>query len=85
VAALHSAESGVFVAHGYMAALAGKIEAHDGSVVLNTPFLGATPLAQESHVLIGGHDPSTVTARQLILAPGLQAQECARLVQGFPA
>ena len=83
VAALHSAESGVFDAHGYMDALVGEIEAHGGSVVLNTPFLGATPLADEVQVRIGGDDPSTVTARQLILAPGLQAQDCARRVQGF--
>jgi L-2-hydroxyglutarate oxidase LhgO len=34
-------------------------------------------------VRIGGDDPSTVTAQHLILAPGLQAQDCARLVQGF--
>jgi L-2-hydroxyglutarate oxidase LhgO len=85
VAALHSAESGVFDAHGYMDALAGDIEAHGGAVVLNTPFLGATALADEIRVFIGGDDPSTVTARQLILAPGLQAQDCARRVQGFPA
>ena len=85
VAALHSAESGVFDAHGYMDALAGDIEAHGGAVVLNTPFLGAAPLADETQVFIGGDDPSTVTAGQLILAPGLQAQDCARLVQGFSA
>jgi L-2-hydroxyglutarate oxidase LhgO len=35
-------------------------------------------------VNIGGSDPTTVTARRLILAPGLQAQDCARLVDGFP-
>ncbi len=83
VAALHSTESGVFDAHGYMDALAGEIEAHGGAVVLDTPFLGATPVAGEIQVRIGGSDPSTVTARHLILAPGLQAQDCARLVEGF--
>jgi L-2-hydroxyglutarate oxidase LhgO len=60
VAALHSAKSGVFDAHGYMDAMAGEIQ-----------------------VRIGGDDPSTVTAHHLILAPGLQAQDCARPVQGF--
>jgi L-2-hydroxyglutarate oxidase LhgO len=83
VAALHSAESGVFDAHGYMDALAGEIEAHGGAVVLNSPFLGAAPVADGIEVRIGGDDPSTVSARQLILAPGLQAQDCARRVQGF--
>jgi L-2-hydroxyglutarate oxidase LhgO len=85
VGALHSAESGVFDAHGFMDALVGEIEAHDGAVVLNSPFLGATPSADQVEVRIGGDDPSTVTTRRLILSGGLQAQELAGLVQGFPA
>ena len=85
VGALHSAESGVFDAHGYMDALVGEIEAHDGAVVLNSPFLGATPSADQVEVRIGGDDPSTVTTRRLILSGGLQAQEMAATVQGFPA
>jgi L-2-hydroxyglutarate oxidase LhgO len=84
VGALHSAESGVFDAHGYMDALAGEIEAHGGAVVLDAPFLGATPGTGQVSVRIGGSDPTTVTARRLILAPGLKAQACARLVDGFP-
>ncbi len=84
VGSLHSSESGVFDAHGYMDALAGEIEAHGGAVVLNAPFLGATPGADQVSVRIGGADPASVTARRLILAPGLQAQACARLVEGFP-
>jgi L-2-hydroxyglutarate oxidase LhgO len=85
VGALYSAESGVFDAHGFMDALVGEIEAHDGAVVLNSPFLGATPSADQVEVRIGGDDPSTVTTRRLILSGGLQAQELAGLVQGFPA
>jgi L-2-hydroxyglutarate oxidase LhgO len=83
VAALHSAESGVFDAHGYMDALAGEIEALGGAVVLATPFLGADRVDGAMAVRIGGADPSTVTAGHLILTAGLQAQDCARLVQGF--
>jgi L-2-hydroxyglutarate oxidase LhgO len=85
VGALHCTQSGVFDAHGYMDALAGEIEAHGGAVVLDSPFLGATPGAQGVRVRIGGEEPSTVTTRWLILAPGLQAQQCAALVEGFPA
>ena len=85
VGALHSAESGVFDAHGYMDALVGEIEAHGGAVVLNSPFLGATPTADQIEVRIGGDEPSTVTTRRLILAGGLQAQEMAATVHGFPA
>ena len=83
VGSLHSAESGVFDAHGYMDALAGEIAARNGAVVLDAPFLGATPEAAQVRVRIGGADPATVTARRLILAPGLQAQACAHLVDGF--
>jgi L-2-hydroxyglutarate oxidase LhgO len=85
VAALHSTESGVFDAHGYMDALAGEVEAHGGAVVLNTPFLGATPVGDAVQVRIGGDDPSTVSAGLLVLAAGLQAQASARQVQGFAA
>ncbi len=85
VGALHSAESGVFDAHGYMDALVGEIEAHGGAVVLNSPFLGATESFDQVEVRIGGADPSTVTTRCLILAAGLQAQETAQWVDGFPA
>jgi L-2-hydroxyglutarate oxidase LhgO len=85
VAALHSAESGVFDAHGYMDALAGEIEAHGGAVALNAPFLGAAPFAGGYEVRVGGADPTTVTTRRLVIAAGLGAQACARLVEGFPA
>ncbi len=84
VAALHSAESGVFDAHGYMDALAGEIEAHGGAVVLESPFLGATPIEGGYRVRVGGADPTTVSARRLVIAAGLGAQACARLVEGFP-
>jgi L-2-hydroxyglutarate oxidase LhgO len=85
VASLHSAESGVFDAHGYMDALAGEIESHGGTVVLNAPFLGATPGAESVSIRVGGDDPTTITVRTLIIAAGLGAQACARLVEGFPA
>lgn len=83
--ALYSSESGVFDAHGYMDALVGAIEAHGGVVVLNSPLLGATPSADQVAVRIGGDEPSTVTTRRLILAAGLQSQDCARAVEGFPS
>lgn len=85
VASLHSAESGVFDAHGYMDALVGEIEARGGAVVLNTPFLGATAIADGYSVRVGGADPTTVAVRKLILSPGLGAQACAGLVEDFPA
>ncbi len=84
VGALHSPESGVFDAHGYMEALQGEIEANGGAIVLDTPFLGAAPMAGGLSIRTGGADPTTITARTLILAAGLQAQACAALIEGFP-
>ena len=84
VAALQSRESGIFDAHGYMDALEGEIAAHDGAVVLNSPFLGAA-YANEWSIRVGGEAPTAITAKRLILAPGLGAQACAAAVEGFPA
>lgn len=84
VAALESAESGVFDAHGYMFALQGEIEAHDGAVVLNSPFEAATPTGDGFAVKVGGEAPTTITATRLIIAAGLGAQACASAIEGFP-
>jgi glycine/D-amino acid oxidase-like deaminating enzyme len=76
VGALHSAESGVFDAHGYH----GRAGRRDrgpwrrGGAELAVPG-GDTPSADQVEVRIGGDDPSTVTTRRLILSGGLQAQE----------
>ena len=91
-AALISPESGVFDSHGYMLALQGEIEAAGGAVVTSTPFEGATPLDGGGYrVRAGGAEPTALTARLLVTAPGLSAQavagEIAALRQGglFPA
>jgi len=84
VAALESRESGVFDAHGYMDALEGEIEAHGGAVVLNSPFEGATPSAEGFDIRVGGEAPTTISTRKLIVAAGLGAQACARLIDSFP-
>jgi len=85
VAALESRESGVFDAHGYMDALEGEIEAYGGAVVLNSPFEGATPTREGFDVRVGGEAPTTISTRKLIVAAGLGAQACARLIESFPA
>ena len=84
VAALESVESGVFDAHGYMAALEGEIVANSGVVALNAPFEGADAYRQGFTVHVGGAEPMTLQARNLIIAAGLSAQACARLLDGFP-
>lgn len=83
VAALEFSESGVMDAHGYMDALEGEIEAHGGAVALNSPFLGATPTRAGFDVRVGGDDPTTISTPLLIISAGLQAQACARLIDGY--
>ncbi|RAK62845.1 NAD(P)/FAD-dependent oxidoreductase [Phenylobacterium kunshanense] len=83
--ALLSPQSGVFESHAYMLALQGEIETAGGAVVLSTPFEGATPLEGGGFsVRAGGPEPTTLTCRLLVTAPGLSAQHVAGLIEGFP-
>ena len=85
-AALLSPESGVFDSHGYMLALQGEIEAAGGAVVIATPFEGAEALAGGGFsVRAGGAEPTTLTCRLLVTAPGLSAQAVASRIDGYPA
>ncbi len=84
--ALISPQSGVFDSHGYMLALQGEIETAGGAVVLSTPFERAEPLTGGGfEVRAGGAEPTTLTCRYLITAPGLTAQGVAAQIAGFPA
>src|SRR3954471_10599670 len=84
--ALLSAESGVLESHAYMLALQGEIESGGGAVVLATPFEGATPREGGGFtVRAGGAEPTTLTCRYLVTAPGLSAQAVAGRIEGFPA
>jgi L-2-hydroxyglutarate oxidase LhgO len=84
VAAIESTESGVMDAHGYLLALEGEVEAHEGAIALNAPFLGASPSADGYSVRVGGDAPTTLATRRLVIAAGLGAQACARDVENFP-
>ena len=85
VMALTSPESGVFDSHGYMLALQGEIEDRGGAVVTATPFEGAAPLPGGGFTLrAGGDDPTTMTCRLLVPAPGLGAPAAAATIEGFP-
>ena len=85
VAAVEYLESGVMDAHGYMDALEGEIEAHGGIVVLNSPFLGATPAAEGYDIRVGGENPTTISSRKLVNSAGLAAQSCAAMIEGYPS
>lgn len=85
-AALLSPQSGVFASHDYMLALQGEIEAAGGAVVLSTPFEGAEALAGGGFtVRAGGADPTRLTCRLLVTAPGLSSQAVAGQIEGYPA
>ncbi len=85
-AAILSPESGVFDSHGYMLALQGEIEDAGGAVVVSTPFERAEALAGGGFsVTAGGEGGATLTCRLLVTAPGLQAQDVAARIDGFPA
>jgi len=84
--ALISPQSGVFDSHGYMLALEGEIQTAGGAVVVSTPFEAAAPLdAGGFSIRAGGAEPATLTARRLVTAAGLQAQDAAARIEGFPA
>ena len=85
LAALLSPESGVFASHDYMLALQGEIEATGGAVVLGTPFEGAEVFAGGGFkVRAGGVDPTSLTCRLLVTAPGLSSQDVAGRIEGYP-
>lgn len=85
VGAIHSPHSGVVDSHGYMRALVGEIEDHGGALALNTPFEGASPLVRDRgfKARFGGAEPTTITARVLILCAGLSSEIVAHSVRGL--
>lgn len=85
-AAILSPESGVFDSHGYMLALQGEIEDAGGSVVVATPFERAEPLPGGGfRITAGGEGGAVLTCRLLVAAAGLQAQDVAARIDGYPA
>ncbi len=84
VAALEFSESGVMDAHGYMEALEGEIAARGGTIVLKSPFVGASPSAGVFAIRVGGQTPLTITTPRLVISAGLSAQSCARAIDRFP-
>ena len=62
-----------------------EIEDAGGSVVISTPFERAEPLAGGGfRITAGGEGGAVLTSRKLITAPGLDAQEAAARIQGYP-
>ncbi|HET9160750.1 MAG TPA: NAD(P)/FAD-dependent oxidoreductase [Caulobacteraceae bacterium] len=84
-AAIHSPQSGVFDSHGYMLALQGEIEDHDGAIAFSTPFEGASPIEGGGfEVRAGGAEPTTLKTKMLVIAASLGAQAAAAQIEGYP-
>ncbi|KAB1085102.1 NAD(P)/FAD-dependent oxidoreductase [Neorhizobium galegae] len=72
-AALVSPSTGIIDSHRLMEAYIADIEAHGGSVVLNSPVLGGELLADAVRLSIGGRDPVEIEAKLVVNSAGLSA------------
>ena len=85
VAALLSPSTGTIDVHAYMLALEGHVETHGGHVVLNTHVERVGRRADGLfEVVTSGDAPATITAKELILSPGLHGTKLARTLS-FPS
>jgi L-2-hydroxyglutarate oxidase LhgO len=85
VAALLSPSTGIIDSHGYMLALRGDAEARGAVIAFRSPVKAGRVTPEGIELDIGGTDPSTVIARTVVNSGGLQAQQLARSIAGFPA
>lgn len=81
-AALHSTVSGIFDSHSYFLALQGEFEDHGGTIAFRSPVEGGEVQQSCAEIRIGGTDPATLRARQVINAAGHNAISLARAISG---
>ncbi len=84
VAALLSPSTGIIDSHALMLAYQGEAEAAGAAIVLRTPVLSGTVLADRFELAIGGDEPSAICCRFLVNAAGLHAPALARAIDGVP-
>ena len=82
VQALHSPSTGIIDSRAYMLALQGDLEAHRGTVVLNTRVSRVVRREQLFEIQVAG--TTTIRCASLVNAAGLHAQELARNIDGLP-
>ena len=86
IAAFHSPSTGIIDTHGLMLSLLGEAEARGAALARHAPVeRGWVEDDGRVTLQVGGTDPLQVTARLLINAAGLGAQEIAGNLQGYPA
>jgi L-2-hydroxyglutarate oxidase LhgO len=86
IAAFYSPSTGIIDTHGLMLSLLGEAEARGAALARHAPVERGW-LEDDGRITlqVGGPDPMQVTARALVNAAGLGAQEIARTLQGYPA
>jgi L-2-hydroxyglutarate oxidase LhgO len=84
-AALLCAESGLIDTHAFMLQLLGDAEANGAAIAYLSPFAAAAPAAHGWILRTGGAEPFELSARWLVNAAGLQAQQVASAMEAYPA
>jgi L-2-hydroxyglutarate oxidase LhgO len=83
-AAVLSAETGIMDSHGYMLSLQGELEDNGGVIAFHAPVTSSEILADgRIRIEVGGTDPMTLAARQLVNSAGLYAVRIASAMSGY--
>ncbi len=80
IAGLLSPSTGILDSHAYMLALQGELEARGGVVAFRSPVLSGRGESGFTRLEVGGETPTSLTARQVVLAGGLAATKIARSI-----
>jgi L-2-hydroxyglutarate oxidase LhgO len=84
-AAIYSPTSGIVDSHSVMLACLGELEDGGGALVRSSPFIGAKQKNDEWEISVGGDEPTSITARTLVLSAGLWSHKVAANVEGLGA
>ncbi len=82
-AALVSPSTGIIDSHGLMDAYITDIEAHGGTIVVNSPVLSGELDADGLILSVGGADPFTARARLVVNSAGLEAWSVSESLRGL--
>jgi L-2-hydroxyglutarate oxidase LhgO len=83
VAALLSPSTGIIDSHGLMLAYRGDAEDLGAMIAFRSPFRAGTVTGDGILVEVGGDEPTTVRARQVVNSAGLFAQPVAQAIRGL--
>jgi L-2-hydroxyglutarate oxidase LhgO len=84
IGALLSPSTGIIDSHSYMLTLLGDLEHAGGTAVFHSPVTGGRITEDGIELTVGGEAATTVTARTVVNAAGLWAQELLGGIAGFP-